>query len=161
MTCRNYRNRSDMLEDYIGGALPAADAEQVRLHLEACAECRTEIEATRSAASLLRSAFAPAAEPRSEFWTRLRAQLRAEEDRLAIGGDFWGSVERLAWRLSFGAAALVVLLVGIVIGTQLPARTGDEVAPETREVFPEPLVQPNNREEVLLELASARNGRTL
>lgn len=161
MTCRNYHNRPEIWEDYVGGALPAVDAEQLRAHLESCAECRAEEDAVRSAGVLLRSAFTPAAAPSGTFWTRLRAQLREEESRLAVSGDFWGSLERLAWRLSLGAAALVVLLLGIVIGTQFPARSVDEISPETREVFPEPVVQPANRDEVLLELASARNGRSL
>lgn len=159
VTCRNYKNRPEILEDYVGGALQAADAEQLRLHLETCAECRAQEEEARSAGALLRSAFTPAQEPSGAFWTRLLAQLRAEEGRLAIGGDFWGSVERLAWRLSFGAAALVVLLLGIVIGTQMPARRSSEAPLESREIFQEPAVQPADQDEVLLEMASVRNGR--
>ena len=159
MTCWNVQNRPEVLEDYVSGALQPADAEQVRLHLEACQECRAEAEGARAAGHLLRSAFAPAQEPTGAFWTRMRAQLREEENRLAVGGDFWSAVERLSWKLSFGAAALAVLLLGIVIGTRLPVRSVDEAQMEIRELFQEPAAQPANRDDVLIELASARDGR--
>jgi anti-sigma factor RsiW len=148
----------EALEDYVGGALEASQAEAVRAHLDSCAECRDAVSEANTAGDLLREAYEPARVPAGAFWTRLRAELREEEARAAAGGEFWGSLERLAWRLSFGAAALAMLLVGIVIGSQFPVPPVDEAQTETREVFPEPVRQPVDRNEVLLELSSARTG---
>jgi len=149
-------------EDYLQGALSSAEREQVEMHLQACAVCREEVAAARSAAPLLRAAYEAAPQPSGAFWTRLRVQLHEEEARRQ-GGDFWGAVEQLAWRLSLGAAAVVVLLVGVVIGTQLPAQPRETAGlqPESRDIFPEPVRQPMDGNDVLLELAAgrSRNGR--
>jgi len=155
--CRNAETRPEILEDYVSGALPATEAATFETHLQGCAECREQVEVARQAGQLLRAAYEPAAQPSGAFWTRLRAQLREEESRLATGGDFWSAVEQLAWRLSFGAAALVVLLVGVVIGTQLPGRTPETPGTyaEARDIFPEP-VQAMDGNDVLLELASGK-----
>ncbi len=162
MTCRMLENRPEILEDYLAGALDRQETDQLDLHLVACSECREGLADARQAGDLLRHAYPPAAEASAAFWTRLGAHLRAEEDRRS-GGDFWRSVEQLAWRLSFGAAALVMLLLGIVIGTQLPPQTSESmgVRAESRDIFPEPGDQVADSNEVLVDLASAssRNGR--
>jgi anti-sigma factor RsiW len=157
MTCRSYADRLDVLEDYIQGALTAAAAADVRQHVEACAACRATVDDAMRAGNLLRVA-APAAAPGEFFWTRLGARIREQETALAAGGEFWGSLERFSWRFSFGAAMMATLLLGIVIGTKYPVVSG-QAGSESREIFPEPAAQPADQNEVLLELASARNVR--
>lgn len=157
MTCSRYADRTEMLEDYACGSLAAPQATEVRLHLESCAECRAAVHGAGVTGHLLRAAFAPAAAPAGAFWTRLRAELEEQESRLLQAGDFWGTFEQLAWRLSFGAAALAVLLLGIVIGTQLPRLPVETTQAESRDIFQEPVRQPANGDEVLLELAAGRS----
>ncbi len=157
MTCRLEPNRPELLEDYLSGALSRTEAGELEAHLSGCAECRDELAAAREAGVLLKSAYLPAPPVSGAFWTRLGAHLREEQER-AANGDFWSCVEQLAWRLSFGAAALVMLLLGIVIGTQLPPQTSDTVGvrAESRDIFPEPAGQAVDSNDVLMELASGR-----
>ena len=157
MTCPSMGNRVEILEDYRSGSIAAPQAEELRLHLENCEECRLALQGVAVAGNLLRAAYEPAGTPSGAFWTRLGAELREQEARLGQAIDFWGTFERLAWRLSFGAAALTFLLLGIVIGTQLPAQAPEPTQAESRDIFPEPVRQPANGDEVLLELASGRS----
>ncbi len=156
MTCRNYSSRLEVLEDYVTGALEGASQKEIRAHLAACPDCRGAVELVAGSGALLRAAYEPANSPKGAFWTRLRASLNEEEARLSQMGDFWGAFEQLAVRLSFGAAAVAVLLLGIVIGTHLPHASGEQPSPEARDIFPEPVRQPATGDEVLLELAAGR-----
>lgn len=156
MSCEMLSKRMDVLEDYSSGALATPQREEVRAHVQACAACRMALEEAAASGNLLRAAYVPAAAPGGAFWTRLRARLVEQEALLAQAGDFWATFERLAWRLSFGAATLAVLLLGIVIGTQLPRGSGKEMQAESREIFQEPVRQPASADDVLVELAAER-----
>lgn len=155
MACKEYEGRLNLLEDYAGdpvaSGLSAAEREQVRVHLEACAACREEVEAVRAAGELLRAAFTPVGEPGATFWFRVRAGIRTAADQ-GVRGDFWGSLEWLARRLAWTVALALLLLAGYATLTHQTVDAQGEV----REIFPE-LTQPSNQEEVLLTLAG--NGR--
>jgi anti-sigma factor RsiW len=149
MACEAYDARLSLLEDFAGGTLSAAEADEVRAHLEQCTACREEVELARAAGPLLRSAFSPAPEPSGAFWFRVQAGIRTAVAEQNAGQDFWGALELLARRLAWTAALVVALLAGDAALTH----NLDGVQAETREIFPEPS-QPANQEEVLLSLAA-------
>ncbi len=155
MACKEYEERLNLLEDYVGGpeasGLSAVEREQVRAHLTVCAACREEVEAARAGGELFRATFSPTGEPSGAFWFRVRAGIRTTVDQRARG-DFWNSLELLARRLAWTVALVVMLLAGYATLTHKVVDAQGEV----REIFPE-LAQPSNQEEVLLTLAG--NGR--
>lgn len=64
----------DELSAYLDGELAPADADRVRRHLEACADCRAELQALRDAQALLRSL--PEVEPPASLRTRVLDRVR-------------------------------------------------------------------------------------
>lgn len=159
MACKEYRGRLDRLEDYLDGRLDEAASREVTAHLERCTECRAEMEAAQLSVRLLREGVEPAPEASGVFWTRLRARVR-EEASAQGAGDFWPALELLARRLSL-ASALALLLLGaylVDLEWQQGSLFGSQQS-EARELFPEPVRQPANHEEVLVSLATNGNGR--
>ncbi len=155
MTCQIYKDRLHELEEYVEGRLDASRTAEMTAHLNECPNCRETVEAAAAAGRILREARAPAGNPAETFWTRLGAQLREEEERRLAVGDFWGALERLAWRFSMGTAVVVLVLAGYLV-TQGPVEHSPETA-ERREIFQEP-EQPQNQDEVLITLANRGNG---
>ena len=159
MACRDYAKQLDKLEDYLEGLLDDAAAAEVRAHLSGCALCRADVEAAAMSAHLVRAAIEPAGEASGAFWTRLLAQVRAEEERRPAA-DFWPALELLARRLSLASALMLLILSGYLVGMAL--RESNEPAlrqTETRELIPDPLRQPATQEDVLLTLVANGNGR--
>jgi len=150
MACQEYEGRLSDLEDYGGGKLSGAKAAEVDAHLEVCPACREEVEAAREAAQLLRAAFDPVEEP-AAFWFRVLAGIRAAQERQ----EFWGALELLARRLVWSATLALVLLTGYQVAQNgfRPAATAPSSS-EVREIFPDPVQQPSDPEELLLTLAS-------
>ncbi|MFA4980942.1 MAG: anti-sigma factor [Candidatus Omnitrophota bacterium] len=71
MRCKEIREL--IMTDYLDGELKGKTLEEVRLHIEGCAECRAiEIRLKGLGASLKK---AVPAEPRGEVWERIRADL--------------------------------------------------------------------------------------
>lgn len=159
MSCKEYENRLEELEDYLEGRLDAARAAAVSEHTAACAECCQHLEVAAISAPLLRAAAEPAAPPASAaFWTRLAARIREAEEKRRSRRDFFGSLEWLAWRTASAALLIFVVLGGYVITHPSAPLAADQ---PVAEVFLEP-EHPNDPDEVLVTLASrngARNGR--
>jgi anti-sigma factor RsiW len=159
MACRDYSERLDVFEDFLDGRLPAEAAAAVTAHFERCAVCREEVESARLAGLLLRAGLEPTEEPGGIFWTRVRARLREEEEKQRVA-EFWPALEVLARRFMLSSAAALVVLFGFLIttetGEQNSSATGQT---EVREIFPESVRQPADRNEVLMSLASNGNGR--
>lgn len=157
MTCKAYAHRLAEMEEHLEGRLDAARSQELQQHLAACGECRTALEAATLSGHLLRAALAPAAEASGPFWTRLRATLRAEEEKRSRRGEFAGALEWLAWRM-----ATVALLAAVVLGGYIATHPVQPVAENRPEVFQEP-DHPGNEDEVLVTLAVRRanggNGR--
>lgn len=149
MPCRDFEASAHLLEDYLSGKLAEPAAPELRAHLAVCATCREEVESARECGVLLRSAFAPAAEPGGAFWFRVLAGIRAS----APQGDFWSTLETLARRLAWSAALTSILLAGYVVTSDSPR----EPAAAQLETFPEPAPQPADSNEALVALVE--NGR--
>lgn len=154
--CRKYEER---LESHLDGRLSAAEAAGVETHLGSCAGCREAFEAAREAGALLRAAVAPAPEPGASFWAGLRTEIAIEEARREQQYDFWNSLEALARRFAWSAAAAVALLTVYLAAFDAVHEPGAAQQTEIREIFPNPVRPPADNEEVLLTLVSRENGR--
>jgi len=150
MTCSKYEH---LWEDYLDGRTDAATRAELDAHLKSCAQCREAVEAARASSLLLRSLLEPAPEPGLGFWTRVQADLR---ETAAAQNDFWGSLEKLAWRLSFAATLALALMVGYLAssgaGTNNTALNGQT---EIRALVPDPAPNLASKDEVLLSLAGS------
>ena len=91
------------------GAISAGEAEAVRGHLAACADCRALLEQLRADAGLLRRE--PAPQVPAFLATRIMAEVRV---RKQPAGRWWGMSPALA-----RVAAVVLVAVGIWLGTVL------------------------------------------
>lgn len=115
------------LTAYLDGALPPAQADEVRAHLAACPACHEEEARLRSAVALL-SSLPPAPALPPFFATRLEARLREERER-AAGGRLsrWLAAlggprpQRRALALAGGLAALL-LVAGVPLRSWLDTR---------------------------------------
>jgi anti-sigma factor RsiW len=159
MACKEYSERLELFEDYLDGRLAADAAAAVTAHFERCAACREEMESARLAGRLLRAGLEPTLTPGGVFWTRVRARLREAEEKQRVT-DFWPALEVLARRFTLTSAAALLVLFGFLIGSE--PRDQSVATPgqtEVREIFPESVRQPADRNEVLMSLASNGNGR--
>jgi len=150
------------LEDYLDGQLAGAALDQLVAHLAVCSACQAAVEEARASAQLLRAALQPEELPATPsafaaFWSRVEAGIRAKEEKRQ---QFWRPLETLSWRLSWSAAAVLILLAAYFV-TFDSFRKGRETRPaaQVREIFPEPVQEPADRDEVLLALAGNENGR--
>ncbi len=154
LRCRKFEAR---LEDYLDGS-PDFELQQ---HLGECAECRSAIDDSRLAGSLLRQAWDPADEARPSFLPGVMARIQMEKARVESPAAFWTPLEFLASRLSLTAAMLLLALSVYLVGFsprrhEQPAATQTEL---TASDFPQPPVDPVSNEEVLQSLAERQNGR--
>ncbi len=154
MNCNAMKDRAWEFEDYLDGRLPEAESRAIESHMMACSECHEAMEAARLSMTLLRTTLEPAIVPGDEFWFRVRADILEKENELA---GFWQPVESLAWKFSWAAAIVVALMGGYVMGLETRPELGAQA--EVREIFRDPSIQPMDRDEVLLTLASRGNGR--
>lgn len=159
MACKEYSERLELFEDFLNGRLPADATAALSAHFEHCAVCREEMDSARLAGLLLRAGLEPTAVPDGAFWTRVRAHLREEEEKQKVT-DFWPALEVLARRFSLSSAAALVVLFAFLMGTEWRDRSVSTAGQtEVREIFPESVRQPADRNEVLMSLASNGNGR--
>jgi anti-sigma factor RsiW len=151
MTCSHYEH---LWEDYLDGRADAAVREELDAHLSRCPACREAVDAARASGPLLRALLEPAPEPGLGFWTRVQADIREAEN---ANKDFWGSLEKLAWRISWAATLAVALMVGYVATSESDLNNSTNEQSEIRALVPDPAPRPANKDEVLLSLAG--NGR--
>jgi len=110
MRCKTVLRLTD---DHVDGLLPARSAEQVRQHLDACADCREETEAARAASTSL-AAWGDLEPPPACFESILAriehlpadAHLRGRRRRLV-------SFRHAQWLATSGLAAAAAILIGV------------------------------------------------
>jgi arginine/ornithine N-succinyltransferase beta subunit len=160
MACQRYQEQLGIFEDYVEGRLPEDERSRLVEHFAVCEICREAIESAELATRILRNwGIVPVAEPSTGFARRVVARLRVQQESAA---DFWRSLEVLAWRLSWTAAALLIVLGGYLwMADLIPHREqlARQETTEVQEIFPEPYQRPVNQEEVLLSLTSNGSGR--
>ena len=87
---QNNQHISDALPAYLNGRLDAASAEQVRVHLETCGDCRHELSAWEavSGATRLANASLPAPSPMlmHAVWAKIDAQHTSAAQQKSIQG---------------------------------------------------------------------------
>ena len=111
MKCAEFTHK---FEEYVSGELPAAEQAEVAKHLDACAGCRAQVNALRSAEEALRALAR--AERAPEMLDDLRARLATRQRR--------------TWRwASAGAAALAAAAVLILCAHRPAARPLPRPAP--------------------------------
>jgi predicted anti-sigma-YlaC factor YlaD len=156
MTCKRFEHRLAELEDYLNGEAPNIAA--IEEHLGGCTACRQAMEEARLAGALLREALEPAPEASAAFWTRLGTRLRDAEAGQRPEMDFWGAMEAFSRRLAVSAAAMVLVVAGLLVGAGVFEGVLRPVKqPEIRELVQRP-APPANHEEVLLSLAAENAG---
>lgn len=107
MQCREAR---DLLDSFLGQELLVETNHELMRHLEACPECRAELDARRRLRASLRRAFANAEtlRPRPNFATETMAQVRTSRTRRARWSALriWGTL---------AASALVATAAGLFV----------------------------------------------
>jgi len=106
------------LNEYLDGELSPAESARMNAHLEACPDCRAELEALRE---LMRKArdLPASVQPGRDLWPGIAARL---EDRSVVTGDFRRKRTFSFWhnRSALAAAATVVLIILSVLGSLRP-----------------------------------------
>jgi anti-sigma-K factor RskA len=155
--CKSYEA---LLEDYVSGALIAADAKLAEQHWQSCASCRAALEQAASSVRLFRLA-GPSDGPGPAFARTVMARIRAEQERSAERTGFWQPLVRLGWR--FAATATIVLGVLVTYdagwGRHLQPNISTARLIRVSDIFsPDPANAPSNRDEVLMMVADTNHG---
>lgn len=125
---REHRECTEALGAYALDALPAAEAERVRRHLEGCAECQTKLDGLRVAVDAL-PASVDQIQPRPELKARVMAIVESEAELLRAAGEDAdrptpeAPARRLRWLsaaaarplLALSAVAVVALVIALVL----------------------------------------------
>jgi hypothetical protein len=142
MNCEQIKEK---LVDYLDGALDAASMESVQQHLETCAACRQEMEELKIIFTDMdkRPMEQPGPSLAEGFRRMLQSELNVQAAEGILGqsapparrGKTIGLPVRVLWQ---AAAALVILLGGIWIGTRIKSNpegsTPDQMAALRKEV---------------------------
>jgi hypothetical protein len=141
----------DQLSAYLDGEIDAVARERVRAHLDACADCRAELEALEELGQVLRDT--PPHEPEASYWERFADRVEARLPQVQVPSRTL--VERLSawllpggrldWPRAVGAAATVTLVVFVsVLGLrQDPSPVTSEGSPEVA-LAPAPAPEPKS-----------------
>lgn len=122
---------AELLPDYWQGALKPPDAEFVSAHLNTCLACRELVALGESIAQLPQEQPSPAL--RQRFQAMLDAYEAGQSEPAQFKGHqnplpFWGNWMGMRSGLAFGAAALLLVVVGFVAGRY--ANGGDASRPQ-------------------------------
>jgi anti-sigma factor RsiW len=151
-----------LLENYLSGELPRAEAEQLAAHAQSCAACREALEEARLSARLVRGAFEPAEEPGPAFTHLVMAKINAAETWMREQSNFWRPFERLAWRLAFTAALALMFLFAYGFEAN-NAGTGAAPMPtptafaQPSVTFTAPAAAPSSADDVLVAIVEKQN----
>jgi predicted anti-sigma-YlaC factor YlaD len=109
MTCAGVDER---LDDYVDGALPAAQTREVEAHLQGCAACRQEEKALRNLLAVA-AGLARETSPPRDLWPEIAERIRSERRGI-------GSWPRWAAAALAAAAVVSIALLASVVGRQAP-----------------------------------------
>jgi anti-sigma factor RsiW len=156
--CTSFEAR---LEDYLSGALPAAEHEDVSAHLASCAACSESLKLARMAGELLRESSQPPVEASPFFARRVMTAIRNERETETSRAGFWRPLESLSVRVAWSASAALVLLLayGAVSGVPSMPTVAEMRPAEPAALFPDPVSQTVNPEDVLAYAGGASNGK--
>jgi len=121
MTCSHIQS---LLEDYLDGELPEATSLTVATHLESCASCRAELEASGQLRRLFRG-YATS-EPPPDYWSEVRGLILARTvdhvpDSVAVIDRPRRERNSLYQSLLAVAASLIVFFAALLAGAGSPA----------------------------------------
>ena len=144
-----------LIEDYLSGELPRAEAERLTAHLDACGNCRAALDDARISARLV-SAFEPVPDPGPGFARMVMARINVAERWIKEQRSFWRPFEALAWRLAFSAMLALAFLFayGIRANHQTSVVTATTISAQQPDIFTVPVsTAPSNSDEVLVAIA--------
>ncbi len=112
----NHDQIRDRLDEWLDGALPAAESAAASSHIDGCADCKSEVARLKRLGSALFKAPAPV-DPRSTEAFVARVMARVEADAVTP----W---ERFAARVL--APAFGLALAGLIFTISLPSADEDD-----------------------------------
>jgi len=113
-----HRGLQELLPWFVTGQLDAAEHERVEAHVAGCAECQAEVKFQQR----LEAEVAQLPLEVEESWTRMRAQIAAEDERPSWLGNRGAGRARPAaasrggWMGWAAAAAMLVVSAGVMAG---------------------------------------------
>jgi hypothetical protein len=117
------REACDLLDSFLGQELMVETNHELMRHLEACPDCRGELEARRQLRAVLRRAFsnADALKPMSGFASEALAQIRTAQPKRGTWPSVW------TWG-AMAASVLLAISAGLFIfGNHVTAIVGEAV----------------------------------
>lgn len=155
------RHLQDLLEDPAATQPHATNVEALlaaltpvqRAHYDDCQSCRDAAQDLLATREIFKEVASHAKEPGPWFTRRVMAAIAARERELALQVSPWTAVPRLASRLAWIAA--IVLLAGTTWLYQKPAATPGRQpsASSSQEYLFEAPAPPMNQDDVLISLA--------
>lgn len=147
-----------LLEDHLTGSLGGPDAQKLSEHLKGCDGCRKALDHVAGSISLLRVAEATP-DPGPGFARLVMARIRTEREEHVRG--VWRQIIPFAMRLAATAALVFVGLITYDFSSrnQVPTQVAQLRATEARDLFPDPGMAPENRDEVLMMVAEQNHGK--
>ena len=104
MNCQDYRNQ---LDDFLDGALGAAERAALNMHVESCAQCRAGFERAQNLARALAAhpVDAPSADFAERVLTRAKLPVRRRPPRIVAAG----------FVAAFAASVLTLIYTGLMV----------------------------------------------
>jgi anti-sigma factor RsiW len=117
---------ADRLGAWLAGALPQAEAGEVRRHLDSCAGCAEERDLLREGTSLV--APLPAVAPRPGFAARAAARASDQRPR-PLGAPWW------RWAFGGGLTAAALAVAAVLIARPAPRASEELIVAQRLELF--------------------------
>lgn len=155
LACTEYEA---VLEDHLTGSLGGPDAQKLSEHVKSCDRCRAALRHVTGSISLLRVAE-PTPDPGPGFARLVMARIRTEREERERG--LWQQIIPFAMRFAATAALLFLGLITYDFSSrnQIPQQVAQVRATEVRDLFPDPGMAPENRDEVLMMVAEQNHGK--
>jgi anti-sigma factor RsiW len=155
LACAEYEA---LLEDHLTGSLGGPDAQKLSEHLKSCDRCRAALSHVSGSVPLLHVPE-PTPDPGPGFARLVMARIRTEREEGERG--LWKQIIPFAMRFAATAALVFVGLITYDFSSrnQVPPKVAQVRATEVRDLFPDPGMAPENRDEVLMMVAEQNHGK--